>query len=659
MSETVECQRCGRTRPAGGTAILGDGCPYCLLMFALGDDDGLVVGKTADDDGPSTSAELPERIGPYRLLELLGAGGMGSVYRARHESLGRIVALKLLHPEFAARAGFAERFQREGRVLAGLEHRHILDVHDVGCDGGFYYLATEYVAGATLRERIEAGPLPVDESIQLFGEMCEALQIAHERGVIHRDIKPENILLDADGRVKIADFGIAKLIEPDSNDRAPPTEVDVVVGTRRYMAPEQLEPGRPIDQRADLYALGVVLYEMLTGELPLGVFAPPSRKAEIDARIDGPVLAALAKNPADRPANARELRRRVEAAIQPNSRSRRWILGATVALLGGAAFAVWRSRSIEAPDRSADELLERLGAMRLVHPAPVWGVAFSPTTGRPATACEDRRLRIWDPESGQTASSWIAYPRGELGYLSLAFSPDGRTLATAGGENVARLWDVASQRERAVLQQHSREIVAVAYSHDGRTIATAGHDRAVRLWNAADGTFQAKLRDLPDPALSVVFSFDDQMIAAGLMNGAIEVWNAERRELTANVGHTKRVWALTSSPHGPTFISGSHDRTIKTWTFTPKPVSREIPTDGEVWSVAVSPAGDLLAIGRDDGMLLLWSWPDGKRIAEVKAHAGSVVSVAFSADGKRLATGSLDQSAVVWEVARLRTADSF
>lgn len=659
--EVVECRRCGRSRPVQPGGALGESCPYCLLMFMFGDDD------EPSEAGEAATDRIPERLGPYRLLELLGAGGMGTVYRAHHEALDRTVALKMLRPEFAARAGFRERFQHEARVLASLTHPDIVGIHDTGCDGGIYYLAMEYVAGTTLRERLKAGPLGHDEALAIFYTLNGALLSAHARGIVHRDVKPENVLLDEKGAAKLTDFGVAKLLDADTVARVPKTEVDAVVGTRRYMAPEQLEPGRVIDQRADLYSLAAVFYEMLTGEAPLGAFAPPSQVAKTDPRLDGPIMRALAKDPAARPRDALTLFESVRSALGIRdevgekliaARRRRRILkmGAAGLAIASAGAIVWRLTSRSSPD----DALAKLGAHRHVHPAGVWRSVFLTDGVTLLTACGDRQVRSWPASGGDADVLFTGYPQGVPTYLALAPSPDDASLVTAGGENIARVWDLATRSRRFTLTGHTREIADTAWSPDGTLIATAAHDKSVRLWNAADGTSTAVFDALPDPALCVAFSPDGKLLAAGIMNGAIKVWDVATRTLRATLGHQKRVWSVAFVGGEVTrLVSGSHDRTLKLWTFEPdgtvrpKPAALEIGADGEVWSVAVSPHGDLIAAGLNDGTLGLWSYPGGKPIRMLKQHAESIVDVAFSADGARLATSSLDRSAIVWEVARL------
>jgi tRNA A-37 threonylcarbamoyl transferase component Bud32 len=250
------------------------------------------------------------------ILGLIGTGGMGSVFKARQPKLDRLVALKLLSPSLAASPAFAERFHREARVLARLSHPGIVSVFDFGQANGFFYLLMEFVDGVNLRQAMRAGPFTPAQALALVPKICEALEFAHGEGILHRDIKPENILLDTRGRLKIADFGIAKLVgEPRSVTRL--TATGAALGTPQYMAPEQLEHPEDVDQRADIYSLGVVFYEMLTGELPLGRFAPPSEKSPVDPRVDAVVFRALEKERERRYGTAGEVKTSVEHLTQP------------------------------------------------------------------------------------------------------------------------------------------------------------------------------------------------------------------------------------------------------------------------------------------------------------------------------------------------------
>ena len=241
------------------------------------------------------------------LLDLIGAGGMGAVYRARQKALDRMVAVKILPTEVADDPTFAERFTREAKTLARLNHPNIVTLYEFGQSGDWFYLLMEYVDGINLRSAIQTEVLEPTEALGVVQSICDALQYAHEEGIVHRDIKPENILLDQRGRVKIADFGLAKLLD-DSNVDVTLTQSQQVMGTWYYMAPEQWERPHEVDHRADLYSLGVVFYELLTGQLPIGRFALPSEKKPLDPQLDAVVLKALEREPTQRYQHASDLK---------------------------------------------------------------------------------------------------------------------------------------------------------------------------------------------------------------------------------------------------------------------------------------------------------------------------------------------------------------
>ena len=309
------CPKCGITLAPGTPEDL---CPGCLLRAGLGvesrGDPGTVT--RADTRPPEEPARSPEEsvadhFPDLEILGVLGQGGMGVVYKARQKQLDRLVALKVLNAELAGRPGFVERFQREARALARLSHPNIVSIHDFGQRDGRCYLVMEFVDGLNLRQMMVAGIITPELALSIVPKVCEALQFAHDEGILHRDIKPENILVDRKGRVKIADFGLAKLTgEPDTADSL--TRTGMAMGTPRYMAPEQYADTKTVDHRADIYSLGVVFYEMLTGELPIGRFAAPSKKVVVDVRLDEVVLRTLEQEPALRYQHASEVKTDVE-----------------------------------------------------------------------------------------------------------------------------------------------------------------------------------------------------------------------------------------------------------------------------------------------------------------------------------------------------------
>ena len=240
---------------------------------------------------PPTPAELAVRFPNLEVIELLGHGGMGIVYKGRQPFLDRLVAIKVIRPDLQTDDAFRERFLREARTLAKLRHPFIVTVFDVCQAGDLYGLVMEYVEGASLRQLLAGGSITQRDALDFVPQIAEALQHAHEAGVVHRDIKPENVLVDSRGRVRLVDFGLATLFGPEALARGPDDER--VAGTLRYMAPEQITMPEAVDHRADIFSTGVVFYEMLAHELPGPDRVPPSQKAATDPRLDPIVLRAL------------------------------------------------------------------------------------------------------------------------------------------------------------------------------------------------------------------------------------------------------------------------------------------------------------------------------------------------------------------------------
>lgn len=267
-------------------------------------------------------------LGPYRIISRIGQGGMATVYKAYHAAMDRHVAIKVLPSQLADSPEFVARFQQEARTIAKLEHTHILPVYDYGETDGIMYLVMRYLDAGMLNDRIEAGLIPLPEIDRLFTQLADALTYAHNRGVVHRDLKPSNVLLDAEGSVFLSDFGIAKILE--SSQKL--TATGGMIGTPAYMSPEQAR-GNVVDRRSDLYSLGIILYEMVTGRLPFEAETPmavmlkqitadlplpSSAKPDIPPAIEQTLLKALAKDPADRFASAAEFASAWKRALSPN-----------------------------------------------------------------------------------------------------------------------------------------------------------------------------------------------------------------------------------------------------------------------------------------------------------------------------------------------------
>ena len=320
-------------------------CPRCLLASAL-------EPTTAPPNSAPEISKIANAFPDLEVIELIGKGGMGAVYKCRQKSLDRFVALKILPQTLANDESFALRFQAEAKALAALNHPNIVTIHDFGNQGGFYFLLMEHIDGLNLRHLIRSRKLSPEEALAIIPPLCEALQFAHDRHIVHRDIKPENLLLDSNGRIKIADFGIATIV-----GQTDPT-AEKAAGTPAYMAPEQRTNAAPVDARADIYSLGVVLYEMLTGERPDAALTPPSQKATLDVRLDEVVLRALSQQPELRWQSAAEFNTQLQTLATPQKSIASQVRKFSTSQIGGiilaiiaSAFVIHQLFFIEVPDR--------------------------------------------------------------------------------------------------------------------------------------------------------------------------------------------------------------------------------------------------------------------------------------------------------------------
>jgi serine/threonine protein kinase len=287
-----KCPQCGVVLDA---VVLFGLCPNCLLKQAF---------------------KEPSTIPGVELIEFIGRGGMGAVYKGRQYILNRIVAVKFMPPRAADGGSIIRRFEREAQLLARLNHPNVVAVYEFGLAGNFPYFTMDFVDGPSLRQiLLKSGPLIPSEAVKLFLQLCDGLEHAHQFGVIHRDIKPENLLVDKKGILKIADFGLAKLngganasCEWQTSDGRPR-------GTLGYMAPEQILKPEAVDHRTDIYLAGAVLYEMLTGKPPLGRFPAPSQKAKVNSSLDAVLFKALEPDVARRYQDIRDFKQAVEAVV--------------------------------------------------------------------------------------------------------------------------------------------------------------------------------------------------------------------------------------------------------------------------------------------------------------------------------------------------------
>jgi len=299
-------------------------CPECLVLAGFLTETRVDACRRGRFSAPRI-ADLAPHFPQLEFLGFVGQGGMGAIYKARQKELDRIVALKILPPDIEGNAGFPNRFAREAKALAKLNHPGIVTIHEFGRAGGLYFFLMEFVDGLNLRQALVPGRMAPREALAIVAQICDALQYAHDHGIVHRDIKPENVLMDRSGRVKVADFGLVQIIGDagqasgsGSTELTGATALSAagkLIGTPKYMSPEQLRAPGEVDHRADIYALGVVFYELLTGELPGKPLQPPSRKVRLDARLDAVVLRALEPQAELRYQQASALQAQLEAVV--------------------------------------------------------------------------------------------------------------------------------------------------------------------------------------------------------------------------------------------------------------------------------------------------------------------------------------------------------
>jgi serine/threonine protein kinase len=607
----------------------------------------------------------------YRIVRKLGQGGMGTVYLVEHIHMGEQRALKFLSQELSHDQALVSRFLLEARTLRQVHSRNVVECGDLeAAEDDSLFFSMEFVDGPDLRDSINHAPKPFDVHLALTiaRGITEGLGAAHAKGMVHRDIKPENILMGRDGDdlvPKIADFGIVATKESSSVY----TRTGGTLLTMAYAAPEQWRGMRSaeLDGRTDFYALGGVLFEMLTGQTVFEAESyegwalqhqtitpqPPSslRPELADWKgLDALVLGLLAKDREKRPKDINHVLQLIDELgsghIEPIPR--------VVERAHQAALVEKGLADFRRSPRVAGEVRTLLG-----HTDSVTSVAFTNDGRLLASGSKDKTVMLWQVDNGlalrtfQDHTDWVR---------AVAFGPHGRSLASGSDDRTVKLWDLAnladmfSGKMLQSLQGRTKSVLSVAVNPKGDTLAAGSKDGFIKLWDTQSGEEILTLRDHTDWILSVAFSPEGGVLASGSKDNRIKLWEVTSGRLLCTLqGHASWVLSVAFSPDGRALVSGSRDKSVRLWNVASGQAQRTYLGHGEmVESVGFSPDGHTIASGSDDKTIKLWDVASGRLLRTLKGHASWVESVVFSPEGDMVASGSDDHTIKLWDLSGLR-----
>jgi serine/threonine protein kinase/WD40 repeat protein len=616
-------------------------------------------------------------MGPYVLLERLGEGGAGQVFKARHQKLERVAALKVIRKELLADAEILSRFYREIQVLSQLDHPNVVHAYDAGPAGATHFLAMEYVEGTDLGRLVkQGGRLPVEQACAYIRQAALGLQHAHERGLVHRDIKPHNLIMSVhDGLIKVADLGLARLPRAVTEDAALTAGTltphnSVLMGTADYLAPEQALDFHAADIRADIYSLGCTFYYLLTGQPPFvgGNLAqklakhlhaePPAieqLRPDLPALLPPLVRKMLAKRPEDRYQTPAD----VATALAPLAQS---------AQRGRSSFSAQEAmgkntESAKGGKRAASPLCRLailVGAGLLGLALVVVGRSFWPTAG-PSNTSTTQQVR---EEPLRPAVDKFAV-RKQGGLHVTAFSADGKRTASGSSDALIVLWDTASGVEQFTLAGHKQPISHLAFSPDGRLLASGSvAEQTWKLWdlNARRelASFKVEAGFNPGEAMVGPFSADGKYLAVRQGKGIVSLVNVADQTNAVTFPPLDGANALSFSADARLYAvaDGSLGHMHVYEIATRKELARA--SDGSyVRSLSLSPDGALLAAARwSNEVHLLDVAASLKPRAVCKGHSAGVLALAFAPDGKTLASAGADQLVKLWDVATGKERDT-
>jgi eukaryotic-like serine/threonine-protein kinase len=651
-------------------------------------------------DGALARSTWSGPFGDYQVLRLLGRGGMGVVYEARHVGLGRVLALKMIVEGRLAPAEDLRRFRREAEAAAHLDHPNIVPIYEVGEHDGRPYFSMKLVDGGSLASysgRPEADP---SGSARLVAIVARAVDYAHRRGILHRDLKPSNILLDRRGVPHVADFGLARRAGADGAS----TVADAIIGTPAYMAPEQAEGRREaVTTSADIYGLGAILFELLAGRPPFrGESAldilrqvrerepdrPRSIRPGIPRDLETICLKCLEKEPGRRYDSAEALADDLDRWLEgrPIAARRAWLVerickwarrrptaaALLLACMIAAVAAAVAAQGIRSAGRWKAEVARREAARvraevagyadRIAAAERAWS---DNDVDRAWTLLDDcpGPLRRWEWHYlRRLCRAELRTIQGHGGVAcGVAFAPDTSRLTCPDHRGGLTIWDASADREVRHLMGHDGTSFGVAFDPKGTRLAAAGSDGSVRIWDVATGRLARKLAGHGDWAAAVAFSPDGTRIASGGADRTVRVFDASTgEELLALGGHAGGVLAVAFSPDGSRLASAGTEGSIAIRDARSGHEQRRLPGHvGATRCVAFSPDGSRLASGGADRSVRIWDVGTGREILAFRAATARVDGLAFSPDGLNLATGGLDRSVKVWDAATGRELASY
>lgn len=672
-------------------------CPKCLGSLAFGDPGADFLGN----DRSPLSLGLVPKLGEYELLEEIARGGMGIVFKARQAKLDRIVAVKMILAGPFASGEFVQRFRTEARAAASLHHPNIVAIHEVGESDGHHFFSMEYIQGATLADLVKQGPLEPERAARYLRIIADAIQYAHERGTLHRDLKPSNVLIDGADQPRVTDFGLAKQL----NSSVDLTVTGQALGSPTYMPPEQAA-GRQeeIGPASDVYSLGAVLYHLLCGRPPFqgqtlsevlmqvqGVepIAPRMLNPGVPVDLETIALKCLQKDIHRRypsaAALASDLRNWLEGksiAARPVSSAEKWVrwcrrnralagaLGAlTLALCFGIGGVVWQWRRAERHATAETQQRRRTEATSAqlsvnLYAADISAASLAIQRGdlglarrlleahRPGVQESDLRGFEWRYLWEHCRGEQLAVFAGHHWIVTcVAFSPDGRWLASGAQEDSIRLWDVARGECVGIIPAHRGAVWCVQFTPDGRQLMSSGSDRKIRFWNVQSRELEAEFEGqcaMLAPHGSLMVCTDASLLYWEPV-AAVSVWDYRTRRKVFTVPSLGRAAGL-SSDGGRVAVTGA-ERDVEIWEVQSGQRLKHLETRDRVWSVRFSPDdSQLAAVGR--GTVLVWNLGTEEPPARLKGTALTVWEAAFSPDGQTLAAVASDRALRMWETKR-------